>query len=83
LRISRRRSCCRQRWWRTGGPHLAEHKELHLEDDEIVSLLAFHERGLRHLAHPFLLSLLNEREVELQHLHPNGVLHISVRASSG
>jgi hypothetical protein len=34
-----------------------------------VRLLAFHERGLGYLAHAFLLSLLNEREVEL-HTYP-------------
>jgi hypothetical protein len=39
---------------------LAKHEEPHPEDDEIVSFLAFHERGLGYPAHPFLLSLLNE-----------------------
>jgi hypothetical protein len=54
-----------------------EHEEPHPEADEIVSFLAFHKRGLRYLAHPFLLGLLNKWELELQHLNPNGVLHIA------
>jgi hypothetical protein len=54
----------------------AEHEEPHREDDEIVIFLAFHEHGLGYPTHPFLLGLLNEWEVELQHLNPNGVLHI-------
>jgi hypothetical protein len=53
-----------------------EHEEPHPEDDEIVSFLAFHEHNLGFSAHQFLLDLLNEWEVELQHLNPNGVLHI-------
>jgi hypothetical protein len=55
----------------------AEHEEPHPEEDEFVSFLAFHERGLRYSAHPFLLGLLNKWKVELQHLNPNGVLHIA------
>jgi hypothetical protein len=47
------------------------------EPSEIVSFLAFHERALGYPAHPFLLGLLNEWEVELQHLNQNGVLHIA------
>jgi hypothetical protein len=54
-----------------------EREELLPEVDEIMSFLAFHERGLGYLAHPFLLDLLNQWEVELQHLNPNGVLHIA------
>jgi hypothetical protein len=42
-----------------------------------MSFLTFHECGLGYPAHPFLLSLLNEWEEELQHLNPNGVPHIS------
>jgi hypothetical protein len=53
-----------------------EHEELHPYPGEIVSFLTFHERGLGHPAQPFLLVLLNEWGVELQHLNPNGVLHI-------
>jgi hypothetical protein len=55
----------------------AEHEEPHPEHNEIVSFLAFHERGLGYSEHPFLLGLLNEWEVELQHLNPDGVLHIT------
>jgi hypothetical protein len=54
----------------------AEHEELRPEAGEIVSFLVFHEHGLRYPAPPFLLRLLNEWEVELQHLNPNGVPHI-------
>ncbi|RLM52734.1 hypothetical protein C2845_PMPSC055481 [Panicum miliaceum] len=53
-----------------------EHEEPHPHSDEIVSFLMFHERGLGHPAHPFLLGQLNEWWVELQHLNPNGMLHI-------
>jgi hypothetical protein len=52
----------------------AEHEEPQPEADEIVSFLMFHERSLGYPAHPFLPKLLNEWEVELQHLNPNGVL---------
>ncbi|RLM66327.1 hypothetical protein C2845_PM16G03230 [Panicum miliaceum] len=41
-----------------------------------MSFFAFHERSLGYLVHPFLLGLLNEWEVELQHLNPNGLLHV-------
>ena len=45
--------------------------------DEVVSFLAFHERGLGYPAHWFLCGLLNEWGLELQHLNPIGVLHIA------
>jgi hypothetical protein len=54
-----------------------EHEEPQPEADEIVSFLVFHERGLGYPAQPFLLGLLNEWEVELQHLNPNGLVHIA------
>ena len=44
---------------------------------EVVSFLAFHERGLGYPAHWFLHGLLNEWGLELQHLNPMGVLHIA------
>ena len=44
---------------------------------EVVSFLAFHERGLGYPAHWFLRGLLNEWGLELQHLNPTGVLHIA------
>ena len=44
--------------------------------DEVISFLAFHERGLGYPAHWFLCGLLNEWGLELQHLNPTGVLHI-------
>ena len=45
-------------------------------DNEIVSFLTFHQRGLGYPAHWLLHGLLNEWGLELQHLNPNGVLHI-------
>ena len=45
--------------------------------DEVVSFLAFHERGLGYPAHWFLRGLLNEWGLELQHLNPTRVLHIA------
>ena len=45
--------------------------------NEVVSFLAFHERGLGYPAHWFLRGLLNEWGQELQHLNPTGVLHIA------
>ena len=43
---------------------------------EVVSFLAFHDRGLGYPTHWFLRGLLNEWGLELQHLNPTGVLHI-------
>ncbi|RLN19608.1 putative retrotransposon protein [Panicum miliaceum] len=56
---------------------LAEHEEPQPEADQIVSFLAFHERGLGYPGHLFLRGVLNKWEVEPQHLNPNGVLHIA------
>ena len=44
---------------------------------EVVSFLAFHERGLGYPTHWFLRGLLNEWGLKLQHLNPTGVLHIA------
>ena len=44
---------------------------------EVVSFLAFYERGLGHPMHWFLRGLLNEWRLELQHLNLTGVLHVS------
>jgi len=43
----------------------------------MVSFLAFHEHGLGYPTHWFLRGLLNEWGLELQHLNPTGVLHIT------
>ena len=43
----------------------------------MVSFLTFNERGLGYPAHWFLPELLNEWGLELQHLNPMGVLHIT------
>jgi hypothetical protein len=45
--------------------------------DEVISFLAFHERGLGYPAHWFLRGLLNEWGLELHHLNRTGVLHIA------
>ena len=45
--------------------------------DEVVSFLTFHEHGLGYPMHWFLRGLLNEWGLELQHLNPMGVLHIT------
>ena len=42
----------------------------------MVSFLTFHERGLGYPTHWFLRGLLNEWDLELQHLNPTRVLHI-------
>ena len=44
---------------------------------EVVSFLAFHERGFGYPAHWFLRRLLNEWGLKLQHLNPTEVLHIA------
>jgi hypothetical protein len=54
-----------------------EHEEPMPEDGKIMSFLTFHECGLGCPVHPFLLGLLHKWELELQHLNPNGVLHIT------
>ena len=54
-----------------------EHDEPHPEPNEVVTFLMFYECGLGHPAHRFLLGLLNEWKVELQHLNPNRVPHIA------
>ena len=40
--------------------------------DKVVSFLTFHERGLGHPVHWFLCGLLNEWDLELQHVNPTG-----------
>ncbi|RLN34933.1 orf3 [Panicum miliaceum] len=60
--------------WRAPSP---EHEEPHPEPYEVVSFLAFKERGLRYPAHWFFWGLLHEWRLELQHLNPNAVLHIA------
>ena len=66
----------RQRRWRTGGL-LWGRISHNLKAGEVVSFLAFHERGLGYPAHWFLHGLLNEWGLELQHLNPTWVLHIT------
>ena len=43
----------------------------------IVSFMAFHERGFNVPAHDFPRGLLRRWELELQHLTPNGMLHLA------
>jgi hypothetical protein len=47
------------------------------EEGEIVVFTWFFERGLGLLAHPFLRGLLNYYKVELHHLNPTGIAHIT------
>jgi hypothetical protein len=56
-----------------------EHEELLPEPGEIMSFLTFHERGPEYPAHPLLLSLLNNFEVELQHLNEWGAAYCGLR----
>jgi len=49
----------------------------HPKHNEDITFHAFYERGLGHPANPFLLRSLEEWGLELQHLNPNGVLHIA------
>ena len=44
---------------------------------EVVSFLTIHEHGLGYPAHWFLCGILNEWGLELQHLNPMRVLHIT------
>jgi hypothetical protein len=43
----------------------------------IVSFAPFHERGFATPPHPFLRGLLHHYRIELQHLNPNGIQHIT------
>ena len=49
----------------------------HSNPGEVMTFHIFYTRGLWHPAHPFLLGLLEEWGIELQHLNPIGVLHIA------
>ena len=57
--------------WRAPG----QEDFLQPQADEVVSFLAFHERGLGYPMHWFLHGFLNEWDLELQHLNPTRVLH--------
>jgi hypothetical protein len=46
-------------------------------DGYVVSFMYFHERGLVAPSHCFLLGLLHYYKIELQHLKPNGIQHIT------
>ena len=43
----------------------------------VISFIPFHERGLVTPPHRFLRGLLHYYGIELQHLNPNGIQHIS------
>jgi hypothetical protein len=49
--------------------------------NELISVVAFHERGLRLLPHEFLHELLIYYGLESHHLTPSGVLHIVIPRS--
>ena len=46
-------------------------------DDYVVSFVPFHERGLVTPPHRFFRGLLHYYGLELQHLNPNRIQHIS------
>ena len=46
-------------------------------DGYVVSFVPFHERGLAVPPLPFFRGLLYHYQIELQHLNPNGIQHIS------
>jgi len=46
-------------------------------DGYVVSFTHFHERGLATPAHKFLWGLLHYYKIELQHLNPNGIQHMT------
>ena len=46
-------------------------------DGYIISFVPFHERGFVTPPHRFLRGLLHYYGLELQHLNPNGIQHIS------
>jgi len=46
-------------------------------DGYVISFVPFHERRFMTLPHQFLRGLLHYYGVELQHLNPNGIQHIS------
>ena len=48
-----------------------------LPDGYVVSFTHFHERGFTTPAHRFLRGLLHYYKIELQHLNPNGIQHMT------
>ena len=48
-----------------------------LPDGYVISFTHFHEQGFTTPAHKFLRGLLHYYKVELQHLNPNGIQHIT------
>jgi hypothetical protein len=60
--------------WRVPPP---EHDRPSPPPGYVVSFIAFHERGFTVPADDFLRGLLFRWGLELQHLTPNGVLHVA------
>ena len=48
-----------------------------LPDDYVVSFAHFHEHGFVTPAHRFLRGLLHYYKIEVQHLNPNGIQHMT------
>ena len=46
-------------------------------DGYVISFALFHERGLAVPPHPFFQGLLHHYQIELQHLNPNRIQHIT------
>jgi hypothetical protein len=47
----------------------------------VVSFVHFHERAFEMPPHPFLVGLLQYYKIQLHHLNPNGVQHMTAFAA--
>ena len=61
-----------EEWWLPG-----DEVEPSPPEGYVVSFALFHERGFTVPAHKFHRGLLDYYQVELQHLNPNGIQHIT------
>jgi hypothetical protein len=62
-----------RKWELPGG-----HEFLALPAGYVVSFVHFHERGIAMPPHCFLLGLLHYCEIQLHHLNPNAIQHITI-----
>lgn len=49
----------------------------HPEDDKVVVVVSFYERGFGLPLHPFVRGLLHYYQLEVKNLHPNVILHMA------
>ena len=55
-----------------------DHKDVLMSPDGyIISFAPFHEHGFVIPPHPFFWGLLYHYQIELQHLNPNGIQHVT------